>query len=283
MKTYRLTLCLIAGLLATRATGQEAPARRPGGANASFTVREFRGTNGYTLRFSLFVPVSNDSKKTAANLPLVLCLHGAGGNTAAANVLAAPEMQKKHPCAIMAPACDNRETRWVEAPFGRGRDARAVLAELLEALDSVIQEHAIDRSRIYLTGQSMGGIGTWGILAKHAERFAAAVPVCGIWNPEDAVKMNGVPIWAFHGDMDPTVPVAGSRDMIAALKKAGVNPEPRYSELAGVGHGSWGPAYATTELWDWLFEQMRTIAPAVGAPPPRAVAPFDGKAARDHQ
>jgi predicted peptidase len=107
----------------------------------------------------------------------------------------------------MAPTCEGRETRWVESPFGRGRDARPVLPELLEALDAVIQETKADPSRIYLTGQSMGGIGTWGILAKHADRFAAAVPVCGNWSPEDAAKMNGVAIWAFHGDMDQTVPV----------------------------------------------------------------------------
>jgi len=128
---------------------------------------------------------------------------------------------------------------------------------LLEALDAVIKESSVDPSRVYVTGQSMGGIGTWGILAKHADRFAAAVPVCGNWSPDDAAKMNGVAIWAFHGDMDPTVPVAGSREMIAALKKAGVTPEPRYSELAGVGHGSWVPAYATAEMWEWLFTQRR--------------------------
>jgi len=187
----------------------------------------------------------------------VLCLHGAGGNTAAANILAGPDMQKKYPCVVMAPACDNRETRWVEAPFGRGRDARAVLPELLEALDSVIKEASVDTARIYVTGQSMGGIGTWGLIAKHADRFAAAVPVCGIWSPDDAAKMNEVAIWAFHGDKDPTVPVSGSRDMIAALKKSGISPEPKYSELPGVGHGSWGPAYAKAELWDWLFAQRR--------------------------
>ncbi|HMC11920.1 MAG TPA: prolyl oligopeptidase family serine peptidase [Pirellulaceae bacterium] len=239
-------------------SGQEAVPRRPGGANESFVVREFRGTNGHTLRYSLFVPAKKGSENPTPKLPLVLCLHGAGGNTAAANVLAGTEMQQKYPCVVMAPTCEGRTTRWVEAPFGRGRDARAVLPELLEAMDFVIEEAAADRTRIYVTGQSMGGIGTWGLLAKHADRFAAAVPVCGIWSPDDAAMMNGVAIWAFHGDMDPTVPVAGSRDMIAALKKAGVSPEAHYTELAGVGHGSWGPAYAKPELWDWLFAQRRS-------------------------
>lgn len=69
--------------------------------------------------------------------------------------------------------------------------------------------------------------------------------------------MNGVPVWAFHGADDPTVPVSGSRDMIAALKKGGVKPEPKYTELPGVGHGSWEPAYQTAELWEWLFAQKK--------------------------
>jgi predicted peptidase len=244
-------------LVAAAACGQDKAERRPGGAGAAFAVREFKGTNGNAIRFSLFVPQPEGEK---SKLPLVLCLHGAGGNTAAANILASAEMQKKHPCVVMAPACDNRQTRWVAAPFGRGAGSRAVLPELLEALDSVAKEAAVDPSRIYVTVQSMGGIGTWGLIARHADRFAAAVPVCGIWSPEDAAKMNGVAIWAFHGDRDPTVPVSGSRDMIAALRKAAVSPDPKYSELAGVGHASWGPAYATPELWDWLFAQRRPPA-----------------------
>jgi len=254
-----LQLLVIASALTATCAAQEAMARRPGGANASFAVREFKGSNGHMLSYSLFVPTPAESDKSQKP-PLVLCLHGAGGNTAAANILAGAEMQKKHPCVVMAPACDNRETRWVEAPFGRGRNARAVLPELLEALDSVVKEKSVDPNRIYVTGQSMGGIGTWGLIAKHPERFAAAVPVCGIWSPEDAAKMNGVAIWAFHGDMDPTVPVTGSRIMIEALKKADVKPEAKYTELAGVGHGSWGPAYAKPELWEWLFAQRKAAA-----------------------
>lgn len=268
-----LRCCVIALVAASFASAQEKTAKRPGGANASFAVREFRGTNNQVLRYSLFVPPNRGAEK----LPLVLCLHGAGGNTAAADVLVSAEMQKTHPCVVMAPACDTATARWVESSFGRGANNRAVTPELIEALDSVVREANADPTRIYLTGQSMGGIGTWGLLAKHAEKFAAAVPVCGIWPPEDAPKMNGVPIWAFHGDMDPRVPVRGSRDMIAALKKAAVSPEPRYTELPGVGHGSWGPAYATTEMWDWLFSQRRSAAPQM---PLKVTTDFEGGSAK---
>ena len=94
------------------------------------------------------------------------------------------------------------------------------MPELMEALDAVVAETKADKARLYITGQSMGGMGTWGTIAEHADKFAAAAPVCGIWQPADASKMNGVAIWAFHGGDDKTVPVAGSRDMIDALKKA---------------------------------------------------------------
>jgi predicted peptidase len=225
---------------------------RPGGANLSFHVREFKATNGQTLRYSLFVP----AEKAESPLPLVLCLHGAGGNTQAANLLASAEMQKKHPCIVMAPACGDRSMRWAKGEF-RGGEGREVMPELIETLDAVIAETKADTARIYITGQSMGGMGTWGALARHPQKFAAAVPVCGIWETKDAPKMNGVAIWAFHGDQDEAVPVSGSRDMIAALKQAGVKPEPKYTELPGVGHGSWNDAYNTAAMWEWMFARRR--------------------------
>ena len=230
---------------------------RPGGANAAFVVKELQASNGQILRYSLFVPA-----EVAAPLPLVLCLHGAGGNTDAANLLASPAMQAKHPCIVMAPACDGKFSRWALSKFRGAKDGRSVMPELMEALNAVVAETRADHRRIYVTGQSMGGVGTWGIVAAHPDCFAAAVPVCGIWQTEDASKMNGVPIWAFHGDQDEAVPVSGSRDMIRALKAAGVTPEPKYTEFSGVGHGSWGPAYEMSALWDWMFAQKRSLPDA---------------------
>lgn len=257
MATLKSPLLFVCGVAIVTLSTSPASAQRgdkaggrPGGANDSFTVHEFHGKNDHTLRYSLFKPAGDEK-----GLPLVLCLHGAGGNTSAANVLADPAAQKKHPCIVVAPACDGRSVRWVDGAFRRKDQQRAVTPELMEMLDAVIAETQADPKRVYLTGQSMGGIGTWGLLAAYPDRFAAAVPVCGIWQPEDAPKMAKVPIWAFHGALDETVPVDGSRRMIEALRKAGGSP--KYTELEDVGHGSWGPAYATADLWDWLFEQKR--------------------------
>lgn len=225
--------------------------RLPGGAPSSFRAESFTGSNGQTLRYSLFVPEPRPSDE---KLPVVLCLHGRGGGTEAPLVLSQPELRAKHPCLIIVPGIDAAKERW--APSSRdGKHHRVVMPELLEALDAVVREHNGDPDRVYVTGQSMGGVGTWGLIAAHPDRFAAAAPVCGFWAPADAPTIKSVPVWAFHGADDPTVPVAGSRDMIAALKAAGA--EPKYTEYPGVGHGSWTQAYATAELWEWLFAQRR--------------------------
>src|SRR5262245_24572665 len=191
--------------------------RLPGNAPSSFEVHSFKAPNGETLRYSLYIPRELPPGK---QLPLVVCLHGAGGGTHAATVLADREQQKKRPCFLLAPACAGKGNRWVKTEF-RGGKGRAVEPELMALVDAVVGKHAIDPTRIYLTGQSRGGVGTWGLIAAHPQRFAAAVPVCGLWDPADAKKMVKVPIWAFHGARDNAVPVSGSRDMIEALRKAG--------------------------------------------------------------
>lgn len=248
MYNYALAAALLFLQMTASVHAQE---RLPGNAPATFEAHSFKASNGATLRYSLYVP--KELPKDAC-LPLVVCLHGSGGGTHAATVLADPAQQKKHPCFLLAPACDGKGNRWVKAEF-RGGKGRAVEPELMETLDAVVRKHAIDPARIYLTGQSMGGVGTWGLIAAHPQRFAAAVPVCGLWNPADAKKLLDVPIWAFHGANDNAVPVSGSRDMVEALRKAGA--KPRYTEYPTAGHGVWGDAYATAALWEWVFAQQR--------------------------
>src|SRR5262249_37504900 len=120
-------------------------------------------------------------------------------------------------------------------------------------LDEVQKKYKVDDKRIYLTGLSMGGFGTWSLAAKYPDKWAAIVPICGGGDPKDAEKIKDISCWCFHGDADMAVKVERSRDMIEALKKGGG--KPKYDEYQGVGHNSWDKAYGTKELYDWLLMQ----------------------------
>ena len=108
---------------------------------------------------------------------------------------------------------------------------------------------------MYVAGQSMGGIGTWSIITANPNLFAAAVPLCGGGNVAEASKLTKMPIWAFHGDKDQSVPVDYSRKMIAAIRKAGG--DPKYTEYKGAGHEIWERVFKEPELLPWVFSQRK--------------------------
>ncbi len=139
------------------------------------------------------------------------------------------------------------------SPLGSQERAESLMALILEVAD----ELPVDRRRIYITGQSMGGGGAWGMLAYYPDFFAAAAPVCGTGNVDSAQRINAghVAVWTFHGDDDPRVPVENTRRMLAALRQVGARP--RYTEYPGVKHDSWIDAYLEPNLQSWLFEQSR--------------------------
>jgi len=214
-----------------------------------FVQTEFKDSKGTKLRFAILKPAKI---KDETKYPLVVSLHGSGGrgsekwqgNCAANRALGKPENRQKYPCYIIAPTV-GRNQRWDGAP----------LAALMELIKSSLKKHAIDPTRIYVTGQSMGGAGTYSAILAEPNLFAAAVPVCGRGQPDQAKKIVHIPIWIFHGELDRVVPTIASRNMVAALKKAGG--KPTYTEYAGVRHNSWTPAYADKKLWEWLFAQKR--------------------------
>jgi len=117
------------------------------------------------------------------------------------------------------------------------------------------REFPIDRRRIYVTGQSMGGAGVWNVIANRPELFAAAIPCCGSASSDKGSEAIAMPLWNFHGDADRTVPVSVSRDRIAARRKAGGHP--LYTEYPGVDHESWQWAYTEPALISWVFAQRR--------------------------
>jgi len=234
----------------------------------AFEAREFAASDGGNLLYRLLRPKGYDPNKA---YPLVLFLHGAGGRgddnwgqikdqPAALLALASDAIQDRHPCLVVAPQCPPGK-QWVNTPWGKGSYSQekvpvsAELRRVLELLAQLRTEFQVDARRVYVTGISMGGYGTWDILAREPKLFAAGIAVCGAGDPSRATSIARIPVWAFHGDQDGVVPVSGSREMVEALKKAGASP--KYSEFPGVGHGSWGPAYATKDLWEWLFEQKR--------------------------
>jgi predicted peptidase len=199
--------------------------------------------------------------------PLVLFLHGAGerGDDNKMQLLYFPELmasdanREKYPCYLLAPQCREGK-KWVDVDWSApksspqsdlGEEARAVLG----MLDETERKYPVDRNRVYLTGLSMGGYGSWALAIQDPQRWAAVVPICGGADETQASKLVGVPIWAFHGSDDKAVPVERSQKMIAAIRAAGGSP--KYSELPGVGHNSWTPAYTDPEgVIPWMFGQV---------------------------
>jgi len=223
-----------------------------------FAARSFKASNGDTMPYRLFVP---DATARTQRLPLILYLHGgggvgrdnqkqiSGGNTAGTHSWTTTEAQRKHPAFVLAPqfADSGRSPRVNGWPD--------VAETVLDIVAAVSREFAIDADRIYVTGQSLGGYGTWDFITKHPDVFAAAVPLCGGGDPSRIGAARTLPIWAFHGGQDPVVPVTESRELIAALRRAG-SPA-KYTEYPDVGHDVWTRAYAEPDLADWLVTQRR--------------------------
>ena len=233
------------------------PTERPVDGVSPETLRTFAGgrldpTEGgesptASLRYRLMTP---PDVRPGRKYPLVVFLHGSGqrGRDNQAQLRGLPgrmadaKLRERFPCFLVAPQCP-AGSDWVRR------------ADTLEALiESLLKAQPIDRRRIYLTGFSMGGFGTWELAVRRPELFAAVAPICGGGDSGRASKLVGVPVWAVHGDADDVVPVEQSRRMIEAIRAAGGSP--RYSELPGVGHnGSTFAYFNPGEVVPWLFRQ----------------------------
>ncbi|MGH3767478.1 MAG: dienelactone hydrolase family protein [Pseudonocardiaceae bacterium] len=230
----------------------------------------FEDSRGFSLPYRRFIPPEySEPSRSLERFPLILSLHGVGecgddneaqlGNGVAELLgsLTSPHA----PCFSVVPQCPTGR-QWVDVSY---RDQRHVIpAELalplfatLELLDWHYAQYRIDLGRIYLIGLSMGGYGVWDLLCRLPERFAAAVPICGGADDNVVAKARSVPIWAFHGALDPVVPVKRSRRAIEAVRAAGGTP--RYTEYPDVGHDSWTGAFAEPDLLPWLCSQRAGV------------------------
>jgi|GEM_PF-2746290 len=241
----------------------------------------FQGT---TLPYRLFIP---DNYSAATKYPVMLALHGWGESgtdndkqltkTRLAVSWSESASQSAHPCFVVVPQTNS------------GWDNNAVAETLAALLDALIAEFSIDSNRQYITGLSMGGQGTWYMVNKYPNRFAAAIPMCGSGNPAAVTSAWKTPIWAFHGTLDETIPVAGSRDMIAALEQVGKttvytlcqkancegmgdgaiqmhiqsHADLMYTEYQFGTHRIWDISYDNPMLHPWLFSQYRSTPGAI--------------------
>ena len=233
-----------------------------------FEPREFVGSNRQTLKYRLMKPLGYQFGK---KYPLVVFLHGAG-ERGADNAITlkhgAPRfcdesLRKTYPTYVLIPQCPESQ-KWSDVDWSLEKSTlpeqvSPSMQSVKELVDEMVENAGIDPNRIYLTGLSMGGYGTWDAIARYPNFFAAAAPICGGGDPSTAERFSTLPIWCFHGAEDPVVKVTRSQEMVEALKKLGSRV--KYTEYPKLKHDSWTPTYANPELYSWMFSQQKSSNP----------------------
>jgi predicted peptidase len=238
-----LVAAVLGGSALCGATGAQQPPRQTAERLSATVTREV------SLDYLLALPegYSADGERW----PLILFLHGAGergSNLEKVKVHGPPkliEAGQQIPAIVVSPQCPE-ESWWTEH------------LDALEALlDDLTSRLPVDPDRVYVTGISMGGYGTWALAASQPERFAAAAPICGGGSGVGtALRVGGLPIWAFHGDADPVVPVEESKRIVEAIERFG-GTRAKLTVYPGVGHDSWTRTYEDPAFWEWLLAQRR--------------------------
>ena len=208
--------------------------------------------------YLLFLPQDYDAS-SSKRWPLILFLHGAGERGTNIWLVAThgppkiDTLETNFPFIVVSPQCANGKM-WADDL-------------LIELLDEVESKYAVDTNRVYLTGISMGGFGTWNLGLSHPERFAAMAPVCGggetilltlaqLYDPEQLARIRALGVWAFHGGKDTTVLPGESAHMVEALKRIGCT-DVKLTIYPEAGHDSWNQAYADPDLFKWFLQHSR--------------------------
>jgi predicted peptidase len=230
-----------------------------------FSVQQYINDKGDTLRYRMLYPDYDTLRK----YPLVIFLHGSGerGNDNDAQLkwgvqaFATDEMMTMYPAIVIAPQCP-LGVGW--SNFSRTNTSRNMQLQstpskpmelLIALIHDMIKKAPIDTNRIYITGLSMGGFGTFDAIERYPDLFAAAMPVCGGGDTSRAASIAHIPIWIVHGSEDGTVNPLNSVDMLQALMKAGAHPG--FSMYPETGHFSWLAAYNNKLAIEWMFRQRK--------------------------
>jgi predicted peptidase len=249
MRNFRL-VCLASVVVGSccLSGGRMAANGKSGRGGQSEQMFEKEITKKVSLKYLLYLPKGYGEKKDQ-KWPLLLFLHGAGERGSDLNLVkkhGPPKLidqGKELPFVVVSPQCPT-SSWWPEQV-----DALTAL------LDEIQSKYAVDADRVYLTGLSMGGFGTWTLACRYPERFAALAPICGGGDKYLVSRLKNVPVWVFHGAKDPVVPLQSSTDMVEALKRAGGNVQ--FTVYPEAQHDSWTETYNNPKLYEWFLSQRR--------------------------
>jgi predicted peptidase len=240
------TACLIVAVVLLLAADSTSPTSRtalPPGEHPEDSDREISRPLPY--RYLVFLP--SGEGEVEKRWPLILFLHGAGERGDSLDLVAVhgpPRLvrdREDFPFIVVSPQLPRRQ-KWSPE-------------RLAAFLDGVVARYPVDMDRIYLTGLSMGGDGTWAVAAEYPERFAAIVPISGAGDPRSVCALKDLPVWAFHGASDAVIPARRSRRMVEALQACGGNV--RLTVYPDVAHDAWTRTYDDPALYAWLLRQRR--------------------------
>jgi len=259
MKSILLAFCLLFSIAAFAQTDE-------------LYLRKTLHHLGDSLPYRLLLPIGYDKSK---EYPLILFLHGAGerGNDNSSQLVhgaalfANDSVRRQFPAIVIFPQCP-QNSFWSNVQFVQdtttgqrifnfqnGREPTQAMILLLQLLNTVQRDYAVDSKRIYVGGLSMGGMGTFEIVSRRPQVFAAAFPICGGGSVEAAKRMKHPAWWIFHGAKDDVVPPSLSVAMAAALRQAGA--KPKLTLYPQANHNSWDNAFAEKDLLPWLFSQHK--------------------------
>jgi predicted peptidase len=239
-----LVLFLGAGCVSQEHKRVKSPSALPGGQHGQAFEKTI--TKTISCRYLLFLPAGYGEDEQ--QWPLILFLHGMGQcgsdleKVKEHGIPKIVESRKDFAFIAVSPQCPEGEF-W-------SSDV------LINLLDEVTDRYAVDADRIYLTGLSMGGFGTWYLACEYPQRFAAIAPICGGGEPLAASRLKDVPVWAFHGAKDKVIPVKGSKEMVQALKDC--RGDAKLTVYPDTGHDSWTQTYDNQELYNWFLKHRKS-------------------------
>lgn len=206
-------------------------------------------TKTVTINYLLYLPPDYDDAGDK-RWPVMLFLHGAGER--------GDDLEKVRAHGPPKLVAEGRDFPFIIVSPQCPQDIWWDLVALDVLLYEVIEKHIVDEDRIYVTGLSMGGFGTWNLALTSPHRFAAIAPVCGGGNPHRISLIKHLPVWVFHGAKDSVVPVQKSEEMVEALKACGG--DVRFTVYPEADHDSWTATYNNPELYEWLLQHRRVVS-----------------------